>query len=133
MRHAGMTRTAALLLAMFATALPVCRVSSAGGYSVPEGADPRRAHEEHLAYLKESVDRQMDELATLIPPNEVLSRRKLYYEWKLGLEIKCAEEGRNSQDPDSELICIGVATNAYFDALELELATLQESRAKSHP
>ena len=95
------------------------------------GGDEREKLERYVDSLDWYCDSQIEQIAALIPTEEVEHLRREHYAWRLHRDFHCADVARESSDRLAELQCLADATSQYFDRREAEIGELEAKLAQS--
>ena len=114
-------------IAMFLCATDIEHIAEDGE---PNHSDRRYGLELYVYQLTSLLDMQIDEIAEMIPEQEVEKLRSDHYTWKIERDIQCAKVGRTEPGELRELECLAELSEVYFERHEIEIGNLEIQRKK---
>ncbi len=125
-----MTPTRIVLLSLIAPALCALAVDDPGSDDAKRAAE-RASYQAYVDALDSQCDMQIEDLAAMIPTDQIKALRSEHYDWRLQRDLRCADTGRKSSDELAELCCLSKVTSDYYDRRELQIREIEARRAKT--
>jgi len=130
-----MRRAPAILLALLTPWLIATDISlSEDDATGPATEAEKRAElDRYVSELTAVIESQIEEIASLIPDSDVDRLRETHTGWTLARDSDCLIQGNRDAWELSELECLSIKLEDYFQAREMEIADLEEQRGIRAP
>jgi hypothetical protein len=130
-----MRRASTLFLALLTPWLMATDISQSGGNATAATteAEKRAELDRYVFQLSAVIESQIEEIASLIPDSDVDRLRETHAGWKLARDADCLIQGNRDAWELSELECLSIKLEDYYQAREMEIADLEEQQGIRAP